>query len=259
MAEALRTEYDPAEATAGDAPLRWLRGEIDTLTKEELTALRLAKYPTKARNELGRNLIISMVKFAREAGLDGVVVLFDEAETMFNATGKALMRVLSAMRVMVDLPHGVPDGVPLLGVFSAVYEVLDNMEKYQALAQRMAVKGVSFEEGSDYATQLHLDKVLSQEAMLHSIGERLLDLGKSATGHEFNTAIQRENASRLARVAASRNLEIDARRLFVKTWVNLLDAQSKVSEKTYSEDELSDRYRGFFEMLKQSEHREEEP
>jgi hypothetical protein len=229
------------------------------LTREELIALRLAKYPAKAKNELGRNLIISMAKFAREAGLEGVVVLFDEAETMFNATGKALLRVLSAMRVIVDLPGSVSGGVPLLGVFSAVPEVLDSMTKYQALDQRMAVRGVSFEEGSDYATQLHLEKVQSQEAMLRSIGLRLFELGRSATGHEFDREIQTENATRLARVAAGRNLQIDARRLFVKTWVNILDAQAKAPEKRYSEEELADRYQGFFEMLKQSEHREAEP
>ena len=259
MAEALRAEHEPAEATAGDAPLRWLRGEIDTLTKEELAALKLAKYPSKAKNELGRNLIISMTKFAREAGLTGVVILFDEAETMFNATGKALLRVLSAMRVIVDLPGGVPGGVPLFGVFSAVPEVLDQLTKYQALEQRMAVRGVSFDEGSDYAIQLHLEKVQSQEAMLRLIGLRLLALGRVATGHEYDMATQGANVELLARVAAGRNLQIDARRLFVKTCVNILDAQAKVTEKRYSEEELSDRYQGFFESLKQSEKREPEP
>ena len=259
MAEALRAEYEPAEATVGDAPLRWLRGEIDTLTKEELAVLRLAKYPAKAKNELGRNLIISMTKFAWEAGLEGVVVLFDEAETMFNATGKALLRILSAMRVIVDLPSSVPGGVPLFGVFSAVPEVLEAMTKYPALEQRMAVRGVSFEEGSDYAIQLHLEKVQSQEAMLRAIGLRLLSLGRLVTGHEFDRATQEANVSLLARVAASRNLQIDARRLFVKACVNILDAQTKMPEKRYSEDELSDRYQGFFEMLEKSENRKAEP
>jgi len=147
VAEALRAENEPTEATAGDAPLRWLRGEIDTLTREELAALRLAKYPAKARNELGRNLILSVASFAREAGVHGVVILLDEAETMFNATGKALLRVLSAMRVMLDMPGGIPGGVPILGVFSAVPDVLEQMTKYPALEQRLSVRGVSFEEG----------------------------------------------------------------------------------------------------------------
>lgn len=113
MAEALLGENDPARAVAGDAALRWLRGELDTLTKDEMAALRLAKVPNKGRNELGRNLLLSMFRFVREAGVNGAVVLFDEVETMFTARGKALQRVLSAMRVMLDIPGTVPGGVPM--------------------------------------------------------------------------------------------------------------------------------------------------
>ncbi len=178
MAEALRFENNPADAIAGDAPIRWLRGEIDTLTKEELAALRLAKFSTKAQKDLGRNLIISIARFLREAGIWGVVILLDEAETMFNATGKALLRVLSAMRVMLDLPGGVPGGAPMFGLFGAVPDVLEQLTKYPALDQRMMVKGVSFEEGGDYAPQLHLEKIQTQENLLRSIGGRLAELAQ---------------------------------------------------------------------------------
>lgn len=259
IAEALRAERDPTQAVAGDAPLRWLRGEIDTLTKEELAALRLSKIPVKARNELGRNLIISIAKFVHEAGALGVVMLFDEAETMFNATGKALLRVLSAMRVMVDIPSAIPGGVPLFGVFSAVPDILENFTKYKALEQRMAVKGVPFEEGSDFAPQIHLEKIDTQESLLRMIGDRLVALGRLATGCEFDDAIQAANIETLTRVAAERNLEIDARRLFVKSWINILDIQTKQGERIFSEDELSHRYAGFFQGLKESEKQEYEP
>lgn len=259
VAEALRSENNPADTIAGDAPVRWLRGEIDTLTRGELAALRLAKYPTKDRNELGRNLTISVARFAREAGIFGVVILLDEAETMFTATGKALLRVLSAMRVMLDLPQGIPGGVPIFGVFSAVPDVLEQLTKYPALEQRMSVRGVSFEKGGDYAPQLHLDKVETQENLLGLIGRRLVGLGQLATGHDFNRTIQDPNVALLAHVAAERNLQIDARRLFVKTWVNVLDTQVKLGERIFTEEELSDRYQGFFEGLRKSEQKESEP
>jgi hypothetical protein len=259
IGEALRAEYEPSQAVAGDAPLRWLRGEIDTLTKEELAALRLAKYPAKTRNELGRNLIISVARFAREAGVLGVVILFDEAETMFNATGKALLKVLSAMRVMIDSPGGVHGGVPLFGVFSAVPDILEQLGKYQALDQRLMVRGVSFEEGGNFAPQLHLDKVQSQEDLLYHIGQRLIELGNLATGHSFDHGIQESNLKKLSIISAERNLQIDARRLFVKTWVNILDAQVGLGERKYTEEELSDRYRGFFDNLRQSEQKDTEP
>jgi len=63
----------------------------------------------------------------------------------------------------------------------------------------------------------------------------------------------------LARVAAERNLQIDARRLFVKACVNILDVQVKVGEHKFSEEELSNRYQGFFQSLMQSEQKESEP
>jgi hypothetical protein len=259
VAEALRSEHEPVQAVAGDAALRWLQGDVDTLTKEELAALRLNRVPTKAKGDLGRNLLLSITRFSKEAGLNGVAILFDEVETLFNSNGKALDRILAAMRVMVDLPGGVPGGVPLFGLFAAVYDVLDKLKRYPALEQRLLVKGVSFEEGSDFAPQIHLDKVSGQEELLASIGARLIDLGEVATGHGFDRGLQVGNVERLAQIAAERNLEIDARRLFVKTCVNILDIQTHQGEKDYPPEELSSRYRGSFDMLKEQDHEEYEP
>ncbi|GAB6064268.1 BREX system ATP-binding domain-containing protein [Deferrisoma palaeochoriense] len=259
MAEALRTQYDPVRAVAGDAALRWLQGDVDTLTREDLAALRLAKVPVRAKGDLGRNLLLSVARFLKEAGVNGAVVLFDEVETLFTASGKALDRVLAAMRVMVDLPTGVPGGVPLFGVFAGVYDVLEKLTRYPALEQRLMVKGVPFHEGGDFAPQIHLDKVAGQEELLRSIGVRLIALGELARGYEFNKDIQMANVERLAHVAAERNLEIAARRLFVKTWVNLLDLQTHQGEKNYSEEELASRYRGSFESLRNEELEAYEP
>jgi BREX system ATP-binding protein BrxC/D len=144
ITEALRDIYNPEAATAGDAAYRWLQGDIDTLTKEELTSLRLAKVPAGARGELGRNLLMSLVKFTQEAGVHGVVLLFDEVETLFSARGKALLRILSAMRVLVDMPTGIPGGLPMLGVFSAVPDIMGQLSQYPALQQRLAVLGSLF-------------------------------------------------------------------------------------------------------------------
>jgi hypothetical protein len=104
-----------------------------------------------------------------------------------------------------------------------------------------------------------LDKVETQENLLGLIGRRLVGLGQLATGHDFNRTIQDPNVALLAHVAAERNLQIDARRLFVKTWVNVLDTQVKLGERIFTEEELSDRYQGFFQGLRKSEQKESEP
>lgn len=260
VAEALRSYYDPARAGAGDGALRWLRGDIETLTREERTSLRLGKIPAKAQADLGRNLLLSVIAFAKShAGVHGAVLLFDEVETLLNARGKALERVLSAMRVMLDLPGGVPGGVPLLGAFSAVPDVLEQLPRYPALEQRLAVQGASFNEGNDFAVQIHLEKVGDEVVLLSELGYRLVDLGALATDHEYNRSIQQKNVDRLARVAGQYSLQIDARRLFVKTCVNILQLQATDGEKCLGDDELTNRYRGSFDRLKEQGQSEPEP
>lgn len=259
MIAALREAWDPDEAPPADAAIRWLQGDIDTLNKDEREELRLARIATKAKGELGRNLLLSMVKFVKEAGASGVVLLFDEVETLFTARGKALLRVLSAMRVLVDLPTGVTGGVPLFGVFSAVPDILNELSKYPALQQRLAVLGAPFDQGNDFAAQLSLDKLDTQEHLLAAIGKRLVNVGQQALGFPFDSNLQRQNAEALARVAAERSLEVDSRRLYVKAWVNLLNLQAHESERRFAEKELAFRYQGYFDELKVAEPEDDEP
>lgn len=260
IADALRQQHNADQGLAGDAALRWLRGEIDTLTNDELIALRLARVPRRSQADWGRNMLLSLIRFASDhAGVRGVVILFDEVETLFNATGKALQRVLSAMRVIVDLPGGVPGGIPLLGIFSAVPDVVEQLARYPALEQRFAVRGVSFDEGSDFAVQIPLDRVAHQEDLLRQLGVRLIGLGEIATGHSFDRTVQSRNIERLAHVAAQRNLQIDARRLFVKTCVSILGIQAQDGDREIEERELADRYAGSFSGLRTLEESEQEP
>lgn len=101
--------------------------------------------------------------------------------------------------------------------------------------------------------QLPLDEVAPQEALLGEVGRKLIDVGALATGHAFDTGLQAENARRLAMVACERNLDVDARRLFVKTWVNLLELQAQAGERSIEGDELVDRYEGVFRKFKSDE------
>jgi hypothetical protein len=252
-ATALREIIDPEGARTGDAAYRWLRGEIDTLTKDERSYLRVSTIPAKERNEFGRRMLLSMAKFVKEAGLNGVVILFDEVETLFSAKGKALLRVLSAMRVLIDLPMGVAGGVPLLAAFSAVPDVLEQFARYPALQQRMAVVGASFSEGNDFAPQLDLGALGSQKEFLNSLGHKLVLLGERAREHAFDKELQSGNIKRLVTVADERDLDINARRLFVKACVNILDQQVSNGEREYSEAELRERYRGSFDQIKNTD------
>lgn len=259
MAEALLGTDGSDDSPLGEAAVRWLQGDIDTLTKDEMFELRLARVPAGSRKQFGRNLLLSAVKFIPEGDVHGLVLLIDEVETLFTARGKALLRILAAMRVLLDVPTGVEGGLPMLGIFSAVPDILDQFPKYPALAQRLAVHGASFPEGNDLATQMPLDKIESQKTLLSAIGQKLIDVGRLATGHDFDSGLQAANASRLANIASERNLEVDARRIYVKTWVNLLNIQSAEDERDFGTDELAERYQGHFESLRQADSIEVEP
>ena len=104
---------------------------------------------------------------------------------------------------MIDPAAAQP--VSFTQVFSAVPDVLEQLSKYVALEQRLAVKGATFER-NDFAIQIHLEQVGAQEDVLRALGSRLIDLGRTATGHLFDHA-SRSNVENLARVAARRNLK----------------------------------------------------
>ena len=108
MAAALHGENDPEASSIGEAAVRWLQGDPETLTRQEMHELRLARVPARNRKEFGRNLLFSSVRFVPEVGVHGLVLLMDEVETLFTARGKALLRVLAAMRVLLDAPAGTP-------------------------------------------------------------------------------------------------------------------------------------------------------
>ena len=252
MAAALEAVDDGIESDVGAAAVRWLQGDFETLSRSEMMDLRLARVAAGERVRFGRNLFLSLVKFVQQAGVYGLALLMDEVETLFQVQrGTAARRTLAAMRVFLDVSTEVYGGIPLIGVFSATPDVLQDIRQYPALEQRLAVRGASFDQNNDLATQLHLTNVKGQQDLLSQIGYKLVGVGRVATGVRFDEELQRRNAQKLAYVASERNLDVDARRLFVKTWVGILDLQSRNGEKEFPESELADRYAGSFGSLEE--------
>ena len=241
MGALLRHLREPsARPEIGDAALRWLQGQPETLIPAERQALRLAPINNNQRAEHGRTLLTSLAKFIPKAGAHGLVLLLDEMDVVFNARGRAMDRILNAMRIMLDAPDGRVDRTPVFGVFAAPPDVLTKLRDYPALSQRLRVQTPYFHDGNDNAAQIDLSKIGAQQPLLCEIAHHLRSIGQKAHGWTFNENTQTRNAERLASVTATRHLEVDARRLFVKTWCGLLEAQTKHGERAYSEDELND-------------------
>ena len=257
MAAALDAASGDGVSPVGDAAERWLQGDANTLTRDELAELRLAKPRAADSARLGRDLLLSLAKFLPETGAYGLTLLLDEVENLFQIrSGKAKNKLLAAMRILLDAPTGVPGGLPLFGVFSATPDVLEDLRQYPALEQRLAVRGAPFGQGNDLAVQLPLEDVQGQEDLLEGIGARLIAVGSLALDLEFDVDLQRRNARQLARVASKRSMEVDARRIFVKTWVGLLEFQASTHQRAFEEGELAGRYSGSFDSLVQAEEAE---
>jgi hypothetical protein len=241
MAALLRHFREPtARPEIGKAALHWLQGQPETLTNAERQALHLAPINSAQRAEHGRTLLASLAKFIPKAGAHGLVLLLDEMDVVFNARGRAMDRILNAIRIMLDAPDGRVDRTPVFGIFAAPPDVLTKLRDYPALSQRLRVQPPFFHDDNDHAAQIDLSKIGAEKPLLREIAHNLRRIGQQAHGWTFDDTTQIQNAQRLASVTATRHLEVDARRLFVKTWCGLLEAQSKHGERAYSEDELND-------------------
>ena len=261
VSEALRGYWDPTDSSpAAEAAEKWLQGAMDSMGTNELKLLNLKKIPSADRGTVGRKLLVGLAKFITHSGSKGLNLLIDELETLFNAKGKALKSVLAAMRTMIDWPGSFPGSIPMFCVYSAVPDIVEQLGKYPALQQRLAVAGATFEEGNDLSPQISLDQLgLSQEHLLAEIGIRLIGVANASTDTPLNVDLQSSNARRLAQVAARTSLDVNARRLFVKAWAGLLELQMSKGEVDFSEDDLAKRYRGEFESLLAKDKEDFEP
>jgi hypothetical protein len=244
---------DPRQnQAAGEAALRWLQGEPDRLTAQERQLLHLGTLTGKGKSQHGQTLFYSLAKFVPRAGVNGLALLFDEMDSMLNVRGKALEQILVSMRVLLDAPDQRMDRLPLFGVFAAVPDIQQQMQKAQFLASRFKVV-LPFHQGDDNAPVLDLSELGSQNEMLRAMGEKLLNLGIQVHGWKLNLEMQRRNLRNLADVTAKRRLEVNARRLFVKTWCSLLEEQARNGEGEKNESELSNLIEGAYSGFRLAE------
>ena len=244
---------DPRQnQAAGEAALRWLQGEPDRLTAQERQLLHLGTLTAKGKSQHGQTLFYSLAKFVPRAGVNGLALLFDEMDSMLNVRGKALEQILVSMRVLLDAPDQRMDRLPLFGGFAAVPDIQQQMQKAQFLASRFKVV-LPFHQGDDNAPVLDLSELGSQNEMLRAMGEKLLILGIQVHGWKLNLEMQRRNLRNLAEVTAKRRLEVNARRLFVKTWCSLLEEQARNGEAEKTESELSNLIEGAYSGFRQAE------
>ena len=240
----------------GTAAFLWLSGYHKNLTAKDRTAFRLSGLGKKELQGLGHALRDALIGFVPQAGVHGIVLLVDETENMMSARGKALARVLNAMRTIIDEGGSDQAKMRMLCVFAAIHDIRDPIQKYQALKSRLSVVGQPFHEGSDSAAEIDLEHLGRPKEVLAHIGQRLLAFAEKALNHPLKQDIQQKNLQRLTDVVAVRKLEADARRLFVKAFCALLEEQVP-SERVFSTEELQSRVSGAFSQIKDQDEQDE--
>lgn len=240
----------------GEDAARWLSGHIGEVGKKQKETLRLGNVPKRELPRFGSELRNQLIKFVPNSGVHGLVLLIDESESMVTAKGKALTRVLNAMRTMIDERSDDFGRMPMLCVFAAIHDIRDQIEKYQALASRLKVVGKAFHDGANSAAEIDLECIGQAEDVFRRIGEKLLRFGGAALTYEFDEELQAANLNLLINVFIDRG-EIDMKRLFVKGWCALLEEQVG-DERRFTSDEIRDRISGVYQAIRDNDEAEED-
>lgn len=259
VTKAIRLSRERLDPELFKVAVNWLQDGQLTVTNQDLARLNVRALARNELPEFGRSMFYSLVKFVTEfGGAKGLVLLLDEMDIMFTARGRALERILAALRTMIDQNDDRIDSIPVFGLFAAVPGINEQMQtKYQALYQRFSVT-VPFHRGNDNAPQIDLAHLGSPREILTAIGIKLVKLASDALGTAFDQDTQKANLDALVRVAESRVANVDSRRPFVKTWCALLDEQHRLGERVYDDADLNSALLGTYDGIKSGEIREEE-
>jgi hypothetical protein len=259
MTKAIRLLHEGEDPQLYKAAVNWLQDGQLTTPPEDMRKLGVTKLAKGQLSAFGREMFYSLVKFITEfTSAKGLVLLMDEMDTMMTAKGKALERLLAALRTTIDHSDDRIDSIPVFGLFAAVPAINEQMQsKYAALYQRFSVI-VPFHEGNDNAAQISLEDLEAPRTLLTAIGKKLVALASSALDTSFDEATQNANIELLVEVAEKRVANVDSRRLFVKTWCALLDEQNRKGERLYKFDALNDAFQGTYAGIRKDESSNEE-
>jgi hypothetical protein len=255
MAKAIRLLREGQDPQLFKAAVNWLQDGQSKTPTDELRKLGVAKLAKSQLSGFGREMFYSLVKFVTEfGGAKGVVLLLDEMDMMFNARGRALERLLAALRNTIDQSDDRIDSIPVFGLFAAVPSINEQMQtNYAALYQRFSVI-VPFHEGNDNAAQIELQHLSDSRSLLTAIGEKLVNLATTALGKGFDLQLQKRNIATLVQVAEDRVFtNVDSRRLFVKTWCALLDEQHRRGERAYDAGAVNQAFQGTYQGIDKQE------
>lgn len=205
---------------------QWLTGEMyDKKTFSKFGILQ------KIDKTTAFTMIRSLVQWVRQAGYNGLVVLFDEAERVSSLTTKQVELHLSNLRELID-ECGQTKFQSVM-IFYAVPD--DNFLQnkgmvYEALKQRVATV---FEEINPTGVRIELEKLTADDeekakSILREVGEKLSNIYMVAYDCEFSIEDCKQMITEVAEEAYGRHYaDIGYKRLFVQSMVKALNSFRK--------------------------------
>ncbi|HXG41127.1 MAG TPA: BREX system ATP-binding domain-containing protein [Dehalococcoidia bacterium] len=161
-------------------------------------------------------MIRSLVRWVREVGYSGLVVLFDEAEVVPSMSGKQKDLLLSNLRELIDeCGHGTLDHSMFFYAVPDENFLQGRTQIYEALRQRVSTV---FETINPVGVKIYLEKLSSKpEEVLREIGSKLAEIFEIAYQIKFETGVLMQSIGNIADAAyAERFGDIGYKRLFVQ-------------------------------------------
>jgi hypothetical protein len=193
---------------------QWLRAE--GFDKREHCCFKIMQ---KIDKSTAFPMVRSLVRWIREVGCSGLVVLFDEAEQTPSMSGKQRDLLLSNLRELIDeCGHGTLANSMFFYAVPDENFLQGRTQIYEALRQRVSTV---FEMFNPVGVKIRLENLSQKpEQLLREIGEKLAHIYEIAYGMKFEADTLRESIGNIADAAyGQRYGDIGYKRLFVQSAV----------------------------------------
>ncbi|MFP4599791.1 MAG: BREX system ATP-binding domain-containing protein [Persicimonas sp.] len=171
-------------------------------------------------------MLRSLTQMLRGLGFAGSALLFDEVDRNLSVTAKRSQQIGDNLRQVIDLcgRHQLPNTLFMYAVPPEFMRTV--VPDYPALHQRLK-SPVPLSVRSPQAVLIDLEKLdLPADQLLAALGERIVPVFEVARGVELDAELQADNAAVLGAACVNTQFEVNHRRLFVKTFVDLLQWQA---------------------------------
>ena len=233
------------EVASVDLACRWLEGDVSDRAVAAKLGVTLV---TKAEHNLtGRRALLSLLQFVRRASFRGTVIGFDEADQGLSMVDrKKMQRILSMFQSGINALQDLDGGSGLV-LYAITPQIVEQMDGYQALQQRVADPGPGegFFDGNTLAPKIDLTSNRKKPAEeLQGIATKLVELFFAqidGAKPEWRDQAEAE-ASEFARQTAENDPTSTARRTVAKhvcaTLLRLIDRDAEARRQQRRDSEI---------------------